>query len=259
MPELEIQQVAEFVELWTLLGEARRNTLTRALVADLRAQLDRVETHSTVRAVVITGEGSQAFCAGADLKERRMMTADEVRAFLKDLERLTLGMERQRCVFIAAIEGYAFGGGTELALACDLRVASETATLGLPEVTLGILPGAGATQRLPRLIGSGRAHDMILTGRRVSAQEAHGWGLLNRIAPTGRAVEEAVALAATIAGNAPISIGLAKTAMREGLEVPIEQGLAIERREYEKTLGTKDRLEGLAAFAQKRKPIYRGE
>ena len=187
------------------------------------------------------------------------MTADEVRTFLADIQKVTLGIERQRAAFVAALEGYAFGGGTELALACDLRVASEAATLALTEVTLGIIPGAGGTQRLPRLVGPGRARDMILTGRRVSAHEALGWGLVNRTAPTGHAVEEAVALATQIAGNAPISIGLAKTAIREGLEVPLEQGLAVERREYAKTLGTQDRLEGLAAFAQKRKPVYRGE
>ncbi len=259
MAELEIQLVAEYVELWTILGEARRNTLTRALVGEMRSQLERIERASTVRAVVIAGEGGQAFCAGADLKERRMMTADEVRTFLADIEQLTLGMERQRAAFVAGVEGYAFGCGTELALACDLRVGSEAATLALTEVTLGIIPGAGGTQRLPRLIGPGRARDMILTGRRIAAPEALAWGLVNRVVPAGRAVDEAVALATQVAGNAPISVGLAKTAIREGLDVPLQAGLAIERREYEKTLGTKDRLEGLAAFAQKRKPVYRGE
>jgi enoyl-CoA hydratase/carnithine racemase len=257
--ELEVESKGEHVELWTIRGQARRNTLTRALVAELRAQLDRVAAAREVRAVVIAGEGDQAFCAGADLKERRGMTPDEVRAFLDDLGRITRGMERVRVTFVAALEGSAFGGGTELALACDLRVAAESATLALTEVTLGIFPGAGGTQRLPRLVGPGRALDMILTGRRVPAAEALGWGLVNRVAPPGRAVEEALALAAQIAANAPIAVGLAKTAVREGLEATLEEGLAIERREYEKTLGTKDRLEGLAAFAEKRKPVYRGE
>jgi enoyl-CoA hydratase/carnithine racemase len=256
--ELEVQGRGEHVELWTILGQARRNTLTRALVAELRAQLERVE-RTPVRAVVVAGEGSQAFCAGADLKERRTMSADEVRAFLDDLARIADGMERQRAVFVAALEGSAFGGGTELALACDLRVAAEGATLALTEVTLGIFPGAGGTQRLPRLVGPGRARDMILTGRRVPAAEALGWGLLSRVVPPGRAVEEAVALAQQIAANAPIAVGLAKAAIREGLEGTLAEGLAIERREYEKTLGTQDRLEGLAAFAEKRKPVYRGE
>jgi enoyl-CoA hydratase/carnithine racemase len=259
MPELDLQTVGGHVEVWTLLGAARRNTLTRALVVDLKAHLERVERTPTVRAVVLTGEGSQAFCAGADLKERRLMTADEVRTFLRDLEGITLGMERQRAAFVAALEGSAFGGGTELALACDLRVASEAATLALTEVTLGIIPGGGGTQRLPRLIGPGRARDMILTGRRVGAAEALGWGLLNRVVPAGHAADEATALATQIAEGAPIAMGLAKTAIREGLDATLEEGLAIERREYEKTLGTKDRLEGLAAFAQKRKPLYRGE
>ncbi|MHB8417317.1 MAG: enoyl-CoA hydratase-related protein [Myxococcales bacterium] len=258
MPELEIRSPAPQVELWTILGAARRNTLTRALVAALGAELRRVATGGP-RAVVLTGEGDQAFCAGADLKERRLMSAGEVRAFLEELRRLTLGMERQRAVFLAALEGSAFGGGTELALACDLRVASEAATLALTEVTLGIIPGGGGTQRLPRLVGPGRARDMILTGRRVGAQEALGWGLVDRLAPRGQAAEAACGLASLIAANAPIAVGLAKTAIRDGLEATLEEGLLIEQREYEQTLGTKDRLEGLAAFAEKRKPVYRGE
>ncbi len=258
MPELEVRTPSPHVELWTILGAARRNTLTRALVAAFRAELARVEAGGP-RAVVITGEGDQAFCAGADLKERRLMSAEDVRIFLDELRRLTLGMERQRAVFVAALEGPAFGGGTELALACDLRVASEAATFALTEVTLGIIPGAGGTQRLPRLVGPGRARDMILTGRRVGAAEALGWGLVDRVAPKGQAVEVAVGLAALAAANAPIAVGLAKTAIRDGLDATLEEGLGIERREYEKTLGTKDRLEGLAAFAEKRKPVYRGE
>lgn len=258
MPELEVRTPAPHVELWTILGAARRNTLTRVLLAALGAELRRIEAGAP-RAIVLTGEGDQAFCAGADLKERRLMSADDVRAFLADLRRLLLGLERQRAVFIAALEGPAFGGGTELSLACDLRVASEAATLALTEVTLGIIPGGGGTQRLPRLVGPGRARDMILTGRRVGAAEALGWGLVDRVAPKGQTVEMAVGLAALVAANAPIAVGLAKTAVREGLETTLEEGLSIEHREYEKTLGTKDRLEGLAAFASRRKPVFRGE
>lgn len=255
MDELSVAHPAEHVELWTIQGAPRRNTLTRALVAELARRLGSVQA----RAVVLTGEGEQAFCAGADLKERRLMSAEDVRRFLDELRTLTLGMERQGAVFVAALEGSSYGGGTELALACDLRVASEAASLALTEVTLGIIPGGGGTQRLPRLVGPGRARDMILSGRRVPAAEALSWGLVDRVAPKGKAVEVTCALAAQIAGNAPIALGLAKAAMREGLEVSLEEGLAVERREYEKTLGTKDRLEGLAAFAEKRKPVYSGE
>ncbi|HUB08738.1 MAG TPA: enoyl-CoA hydratase-related protein, partial [Myxococcales bacterium] len=253
MAELDVASPSPHVELWTILGAPRRNTLTRALVSALGSELRRVEG-GEARAVVLTGEGEQAFCAGADLKERRLMSADEVRGFLGELRRLLLGMERQRAVFIAALEGSAFGGGTELALACDLRVASEAATLALTEVTLGIIPGGGGTQRLPRLVGPGRARDMILTGRRVSAHEGLGWGLVDRLAPKGQAVSTAVGLGALVAANAPIAVGLAKNAIRDGLEATLEEGLEIEHREYEKTLGTQDRLEGLAAFAEKRKP-----
>jgi enoyl-CoA hydratase/carnithine racemase len=247
------------VDVWTIDGEARRNPISRAMIAELEALVSRVSAsgHST-RAVVLTGAGDKAFCAGADLKERATMSAPEVRAFLDSLRRTFRAMERSECTFIAAVNGIAFGGGTELALACDLRVATPSAELGLTEVKLGIIPGGGGTQRLSRLIGPGRAKDLILTGRRVSAAEALNLGLVNRVAPEGQLLETAVALAESIAANAPIAVAAAKHAIDDGLALGLDDALALEQRKYELTLQTEDRLEGLKAFAEKRAPQFKG-
>ena len=257
--QLERTRPAAYVELWTIQGAARRNTLTRALVAELLAATAAVDRDPAVRAVVVTGEGDKAFCAGADLKERSGMSLEEVHAWLDSLRALMAGLEACRVPFVAALNGSAFGGGTELALACDLRVGAETAELALTEITLAIIPGAGGTQRLPRLVGLGVASELVLTGRRVGMAEAKLLGLVNRVVPAGQAVAEAVALAALIAHHGPIAVAAAKVALQQGNSLPLADGLTLERREYEKTLPTKDRLEGLAAFREKRQPVYRGE
>jgi len=247
------------VELWTFNREEASNALSRALVLELSAQLERVGEDRTLTAVVITGAGDRVFCAGADLKERRQMSEADVREFLDALRRALRAIETSERIFIAAINGFALGGGTELALACDLRVAAPGARLGLTEVTLGIIPGGGGTQRLARLIGPGRAKDLVLTGRQVVAEEAYALGLVNRMAERRNVREEAMLLAQTIAKNAPIAVAAAKRAIDQGLDLSLDEGLALEHREYERTLKTKDRLEGLAAFAEKRPPKYSGE
>jgi enoyl-CoA hydratase/carnithine racemase len=224
----------------------------RELLAELSGDL-------TVRCVLITGAGEKAFCAGADLKERRTMPAERVPWFVRNIRALMDDVEALPQPTIAVINGFAFGGGTELALACDLRVASAQAELGLTETTLAIIPGAGGTQRLPRLVGRSRAKDLILTGRRVSAAEALGFGLLNRVAPPGELRAAAREVAGAIAANGPVAVRAAKRAVDRGSELPLEQGLEEEARCYELVLGTKDRLEALAAFAEKRAPRYRGE
>ncbi|MFZ5470506.1 MAG: enoyl-CoA hydratase-related protein [Myxococcota bacterium] len=246
------------IETWTIDSEARRNAIGRAMLDELASLVERVSTDREVRAVVLTGAGDKAFCAGADLKERTTMSEPEVRAFLDELRRTFCAIERSDCVFIAALNGFAFGGGTELALCCDLRVAAPHAELGLTEVTLGIIPGGGGTQRLPRLIGPGRAKDLILTGRRVTAHEALGLGLVNRVAPATTLLETARALAMTIAQNAPIAVAAAKHAIDEGLSLELDAALELEQQHYAKTLPTEDRQEGLRAFAQKRPPRFIG-
>jgi enoyl-CoA hydratase/carnithine racemase len=259
MAELGKERRGDFVEVWTIQGEARRNTLNRALVDELIAAVQACESDRSLRCVVLTGQGDKAFCAGADLKERAGMSVADVHVWLDDLRRLTTGLERARVPFIAALNGSAFGGGTELALACDLRVLVAGAEMALTEVTLAIIPGAGGTQRLPRLVGLGIASELILTGRRVTDAEALRIGLVNRVTWVGDTLAEALKLAEAIAANGPVGVSAAKAALQLGSSLPLDAGLDLERRQYERTLSTTDRLEGIAAFREKRKPVYRGE
>ncbi len=244
------------VERWTINGEAKRNALSRAMVAELAQHVARVSSSDrSVRAVVLTGAGTKAFCAGADLKERATMSEGDVRSFLDTLRSTFRAIELSDCAFIAFINGAAFGGGTELALSCDLRVMDEAAEMGLTEVKLGIIPGGGGTQRLPRLIGKGAAKDLILTGRRVGAEEALRLGLVNRVGE----FDDAMHLAKNIVENAPIAVGLAKHAIDEGMHLDLDAALALEQQFYQRTIGTEDRLEGLKAFAEKRPPVFKGK
>ncbi len=249
-----IIEAAGHVETWTINGEARRNALSRAMVKELEANIARVSSGREVRAVVIRGAGEKAFCAGADLKERTGMSEAEVRTFLGNLQRTFRALEKSDCVFVAWVNGVAFGGGTELALACDLRVLAPTAEMGLTEVKLGIIPGGGGTQRLPRLIGPGPAKELILTGRRVASAEALTLGLVNRVG----GLDDAQGLARAVCENAPIAVGAAKHAIDEGQHVDLDGALALEQQFYRLTIGTQDRLEGLKAFAEKRPPVFTG-
>lgn len=258
MADFRVEAKGKGIELWTIDGESRRNAISRAMLNELEGLVKRVSEGREVRAVVLTGAGDKAFCAGADLKERATMNEEEVRAFLSQLRRTFRAIELSDCVFIAAVNGVAFGGGTELSLACDLRVAAPTAELGLTEVKIGIIPGGGGTQRLSRHIGPGRAKDLILTGRRLNAAEAFSFGVVNRLAPDGRLVETALALAEAIVENAPIAVSTAKHAIDEGLSLELDEALALELEKYERVLATEDRLEGLRAFAEKRPPRFQG-
>jgi enoyl-CoA hydratase/carnithine racemase len=254
MSELQIVSEGAF-EVWTLSAEARRNALSKAMVQELLEAVGRVRAPSAgVRAVVITGAGDKAFCAGADLKERASMSPGDVHMFLSQLRSALRMLEKANCAFIAHLNGGAFGGGTELALACDLRTMAPTAELGLTEVTLGIIPGAGGTQRLPRLVGKGRAKDLILTGRKLGADEALRLGLVDRVGD----LSVARGLAAQIAKNAPLAVSAAKHAIDDGLALELDAALELEGRAYELTLRSEDRNEGLKAFAERRPPVYRG-
>ncbi|MEM8714025.1 MAG: enoyl-CoA hydratase-related protein [Planctomycetota bacterium] len=223
----------------------------RTLLAELKDDL-------SIRCILITGAGERAFCAGADLKERKTMPAERVPDFVRNIRGLMDDVAAMPQPTVAVVQGFAFGGGTELMLACDLRIAAEEASFGLTETTLAIIPGAGGTQRLPRLIGASRAKDLILTGRKLDALEAERIGLLNRVAPRPELAAAAEQLAQTIAGNGPVAVRAAKDAIDRGTEAPIEEGLAIEATCYERVLPTQDRLEALAAFAEKRKPRFQG-
>jgi methylglutaconyl-CoA hydratase len=246
-------------EVWTIDGEGRRNAISMAMLRELGEHLARASADRALRCVIVTGAGDKAFCAGADLKERAAMSAEDVHAFHDGLRRALRGIEEAPQPFVAALNGAALGGGLELALACDLRIAADSAQLGLPEVSLGIIPGGGGTQRLARLVGVAHAKDLVLTGRRIGAAEALAMGLVTRTAPPQRLLADALALAETLARNAPVSLRQAKRAIDGGFHLPLEEALALEHRLYQDCLGTKDRLEALRAFAEKRPPVFTGE
>jgi len=246
------------VAIVTLRRPEVMNCLSFPTLKRLRRLCFELKGDLSIRAVLITGEGDKAFCAGADLKERKGMAKDLVENFVRNIRRTMDDVAALPQPTIALVNGFAFGGGTELLLACDLRVAAPHAQLGLTETSLAIIPGAGGTQRLPRLIGKARAKELILTARRIDAVEAERIGLVNRIAPEGRLLEVGLEVARTIAANGPVAVRAAKRAIDEGCELPQAQGLEVEARCYELTLPTEDRLEALAAFAEKRKPSYKG-
>jgi enoyl-CoA hydratase len=235
------------------------NALSRALLAELASMIGSLEQDGSARVLIVIGAGDRAFSAGADLKEREQMTPDEAMETIRRIRDTITSLAALPFPTIAAINGAAFGGGTELALACDFRIASSTATLGLTETSLGIIPGGGGTQRLARLIGPGRAKELIFTARRIDAGEALRYGLVEEVVAPEEVRGRARDIAARIAENAPLAVRAAKEAVRRGSEIPLAEALLLETELYERIIETKDRLEGLAAFREKRKPVYRGE
>ena len=234
------------------------NAFNFALLHALREQIETVRFRPEVRVLIITGAGQKAFCSGADLKERVSLSDIQVREYIATIRNLFTSIEQLNKPVIAAVNGVALGGGTELALASDLRIASLNATMGLTETRLAIIPGGGGTQRLPRLIGRGKAKELIFTGRRVDAQEALQIGLVNKICEPAELLAECMKMAAMICETGPIAVEQAKYAINYGLETDLHTGLAIESNAYWVTIPTEDRLEGLAAFREKRKPVYKG-
>lgn len=244
------------------------NSLNRDLLKALLSAASELASDKETRVIIIIGSGTKAFCAGADLAERKGMSEGEVLDYLSMIQRAMLAIESLPQPVIAAINGSCFGGGTELALACDLRMIVEEASLRLTEVKLGIIPGAGGTQRLPRLIGKSRAKELILTARPVAARDAQDIGLVHRVVPTQTAgsgqfhqqlVSEARTWAREIANGAPLALKAAKFAIDNGFDRDLQAGLAIETKAYLTLINTRDRREGLTAFAEKREPVYKGE
>ncbi len=236
------------------------NALSGEVLRALGAAIDQAAGDAAVRAVVVTGAGEKAFSAGADLKERRGMSEADTRVridLINDVFNRLAALARPT---IAAMNGVAFGGGLELALACDFRVAVHGGLMGLTEVRLGIMPGAGGTQRLARLVGVSRAKELILLGRRIDAERAYAIGLVHHLAAKHADLPGAVAqLCDELAGAAPVSVAMAKQAIDRGADVPLAEGLRIERACYEVTISTEDRNEGLRAFAEKRPPSFQGK
>jgi enoyl-CoA hydratase/carnithine racemase len=261
MNDVLLVERREHAEIWTMNRPQAMNSLSKALLAALNEQLARLEelpSEELPRCVILTGAGEKAFCAGADLKERKTIPPDEVPAFVDGIRATMDRIARSVVPFVAAVNGYAFGGGTEAALACDLRVVGPSASMGLTETRLGIIPGAGGTQRLPRLVGPGRAKSMILTGRRVDADEALRIGLAEFHAGEDDVLERAMEVAGMIESSGPVAVRAAKASIDGGLDLPMDEALKLEGACYRRTLDTEDRLEALAAFAEKRRPDFKG-
>lgn len=247
------------IAMFTLNRPKSKNALGKAMMDEFRFALDTVRFDKDIRAVVLRSTVPRVFCAGADLKERAAMNPQEVAAFVYGLRAAFTGLAALPMPVIAAIHGAALGGGCELALAADLRVADATAVLGLPETGLAIIPGAGGTQRLPRLVGTAKAKELIFTGRRVNAEEAQGMGLVDYATPEGGAVDKALELASSMLNKGPVALRMAKAAIDSGMQADLATGMRVEEACYAQVIPTEDRIEGLTAFREKRAPVYKGQ
>lgn len=244
--------------LVTINREKKLNALDTTVLRELQALVLELSADAGVRAVILTGAGQKSFVAGADISELARLSPQEAiaRARLGQLVMNTI--EASPRPFIAAINGFALGGGLELALACDIRIASTNAKLGLPEVTLGLIPGYGGTQRLPRILSRGKALELILTGEPVDAHEAHRIGLVERVVDQPQLLDEARKVASAIALRGPVAVALAKRAVHVGVEQSMDTGLAFEAAQFGVVYTTQDAAEGLSAFMDKRNPTFRG-
>jgi enoyl-CoA hydratase/carnithine racemase len=255
MTDLVVEERHGAVALLQLNRPEARNALSPELMDELGTALERLDQDTEVRAIVLAGS-DEAFAAGADIRALRDRTFGE--ALFHPASVFWKRVAGCRTPLIAAVSGFALGGGCELALACDMIVASDSAEFGQPEITLGIIPGGGGTQRLVRVLGKQRAMELVLTGRRFSAQEAFGWGIVNRVSRGGAWLNEAIDLGRVIASGPPVAAKLAKQAVLAADEAGLSAGLEQERRLYELAMATEDRIEGMSAFLDKRKPDFQG-
>jgi enoyl-CoA hydratase len=245
----------EPIAVVTLNRADKLNALNWALVAELADRLEELDGDPAIRCIVLTGAGDRAFAAGADIAEMSDKTAIEMASGGFDSwDRI----RRLKTPLVAAVGGFALGGGHELALHCDMIVASEKAQFGQPEILIGVMPGAGGTQRLARTIGKYRTMELCLTGKRITAQEAHDWGLVNRLVPDGQHLEEAKKLAREVAAQAPVAARMIKEAVLCAFEAPLEQGLLNEKRLFALLFASEDQKEGMRAFLAKEKPNFQG-
>ena len=250
--------VADAIATVTIAREAKLNALDTATVTELLRAFLLAKADRSVRVVILTGAGQKAFVAGADIAEMADLAPEEARRFAERGQRLTLRVENLGKPVIAAVNGFALGGGCELALACHIRLASESAKFGQPEVKLGLLPGFGGSQRLPRLVGKGRALELLLTGGMIAADEALRIGLANRVVPAGEVMSAARQIAAEIAANAPLAIEYCMAAVASGMEMPIEEALRMEAALFGLCFASDDMREGTSAFLEKRKANFAG-
>lgn len=238
-----------------------QNALSRQVIAELDSVAADAARNDSVRALIVTGAGERAFVAGADINELHALTGKpaEAQAYAHLIQAMTLHWERLPKPVIAAVNGYALGGGCELAMAADIRIASENARFGQPEINLGIIPGAGGSQRLPRLVGKGNAKLLVLGGDPIDAHEAHRLGLVQQVVAPDMLLAEATALAKKLASKAPIALRLCKEAIDQGSEIDLDRGLDVEAHCFGLAFGTQDAREGTAAFLEKREAQFKGE
>jgi enoyl-CoA hydratase/carnithine racemase len=249
-------EVSDDVAVLTINRPEVRNAVNRQVQLDIRAALDALRTDDDVQVVIVTGAGEKAFVAGADIAQVRTYTLHT--ALSSDLQRLYDDVEAFEKPTIAAVNGFALGGGCELAMSCDIRIAADTARFGLPETNLSVLPAAGGTQRLARLVGTGRAIEMILTGRLVKADEAQRIGLVTAVVPGGELLTTAREVAGQITAKGPLAIRLAKLVIRTGMDADQRTGLVVERLAQALLYTTDDKTEGTEAFLAKRPPVFTG-
>ncbi|NMH73650.1 enoyl-CoA hydratase [Bacillus sp. RO2] len=253
-------EIKDYVATVTLNRPDAMNAFNYDMLVELGNVAEELRTNADVRVVVITAAGEKAFSVGADLKERRGLTEQQVRRNVYKIGDVFNRIADLPQPTIAAINGYAFGGGMELLLACDFRVTCKDVKMGLTETSLAIIPGAGGTQRLPRIIGEAKAMELILTARRFTGEEASGFGLITRLVDeASQVLDGAMELAREMLKNGPVAVQQAKFAIRQGMGVDMQTGLQIERKAYEVIIPTEDRVEALVAFGEKRAPEFKGK
>ncbi len=235
------------------------NALSAALLEELEAELEALDGDDAVRAIVLRGAGDRAFVAGADIKEfPALRESASEGGSARGIQQVGRRMDAARTPFVAAIRGYCLGGGLELAMCCDLRICADDATLGQPEIKLGLIPGGGGTQRLPRLVGHGRAMFLNLTGDFVDAETAYAWGLVEKVVPAAGLEDEALAVAGRIAAQSPHAVAVLRELARTTRDLPLEEGLRREADGFVRCLRSEDGAEGVAAFIEKRAPEFTG-
>lgn len=252
-------QIEEGIAVVMVDNQPALNSLNALTLTELDQTFDELAKNPDIKGVIITGGGEKSFVAGADIAEFTQVKGETAPAFMARGQQIFNKIESFEKPVIAAINGFALGGGNELAMACDIRIASENALFGQPEVNLGIIPGYGGTQRLPRLIGPGKAKEIIFADERINAQEALRIGLVQRVVPKGQAVEEAKKLLKKIMGKGPVAIKMAKKAINEGLEISLAAGLNLEAKYNGVCFGTEDKDEGARAFMEKRPANFKGK
>jgi enoyl-CoA hydratase len=252
-------EINDGIALVTVRRPESLNALNAQVLGELECLLYTIEHDSEVQVVVITGAGEKAFVAGADIKEMAAMSAYQGHQFALQGQRVMLYIEKMTKPVIAAVNGYALGGGLELALACDFIYASENARFGFPEVTLGIIPGFGGTQNLARLIGPNKAKELVLSGKMIPAQKALAWGIVNEVCPQAELADKVLSLARDIAKNGRLGVGYAKNAIVNGLNMSKEDGFRYESSLFGVLFATEDQKEGMGAFVEKRKAEFKGK